>query len=266
MDRQNICKFYTPSISDPISIHCFVFEANPEKVIHTSRLAQNRLLLATQGQGILSVNNHHISFHTGSLIFGFRGDALALIKNENSNFIYVDFSGLRAETLLQRFNINRDRRSFDGFGGMIPFWKENLLLASPETIDLAAESVLLHTLSRMKSEKPSQNDVITSILQITENNFNDPELSIVTVGEELSYHPKYLSHLFKKEMGIGFSEYLRDKRINYARTLFDHGIDSIKNVALLSGFNDPLYFSNVFKKVTGVSPKQYLNEQNTKQE
>ena len=264
MYKQNICKFYTPSLSDPILIHCFVFEANPESVFHSSALSQNRMLLATQGQGTLSINNMPIVFHTGSLIFTFRGDSLSLIKNENSNFIYLDFSGLRAETLLQRFGINRENRKFDNFGGMIPFWKENLLLASPETIDLAAESVLLHTLSRMKSEKPSQNDIITSILQITENNFNDSELSIVTIGNELSYHPKYLSHLFKKEMGIGFAEYLRDKRINYARTLFDHGLDSIKNVALLSGFNDPLYFSNVFKKVTGVSPTQYLQEQKDK--
>jgi two-component system response regulator YesN len=98
-------------------------------------------------------------------------------------------------------------------------------------------------------------------LQIIDNEFNDHSLSITSIGEELSYHPKYLSQLFKKEVGAGFSEYLRNKRINYARALFDHGIDSIKNVALLSGFNDPLYFSSVFKKATGMSPKQYIQKQ-----
>ena len=76
----------------------------------------------------------------------------------------------------------------------------------------------------------------------------------------------HLCRLFKKEMGVGFSEYLRDKRVNYARTLFDHGIDSIKNVALLSGFNDPLYFSSVFKKVTGDSPSQYILKQGSDKE
>jgi YesN/AraC family two-component response regulator len=42
--------------------------------------------------------------------------------------------------------------------------------------------------------------------------------------------------------------------------LFDHGIDSVKNVAFLSGYKDPMYFSNVFKKVVGRSPKDYMAE------
>ena len=47
-------------------------------------------------------------------------------------------------------------------------------------------------------------------------------------------------------------------RVKYAVNLCDHGIDSVKNIAFLSGFADPLYFSTVFKKVTGNSPKEYM--------
>lgn len=264
MSTQNICKFYTPSQSDPILIHCFVFESEPEKVFGQRSLPHNRMLLVTQGQGEITINDSRVAFKTGSLIFAFSGERFSLTACEDAEFLYLDFSGTRAEELLIRFAINVNNRFFDGYGGMIPLWKESLLRASPETIDLAAESTLLLTLSRMRREKPLQNDILSSVLKIIEREFNDQSLSIVSVSEELSYHPKYLSHIFKKEMGVGFSEYLRNKRINYARTLFDHGIDSIKNVALLSGFNDPLYFSNVFKKVTGVSPTQYLQEQKDK--
>ena len=93
---------------------------------------------------------------------------------------------------------------------------------------------------------------------ITEQRFNDPELSLSAIARELSYHPKYVSHLFKEKMGISYSEYLRSVRLKYATVLFDHGIDSVKNVALLSGFSDPLYFSTVFKKQIGRSPKEYI--------
>ena len=264
MSKQNICKFYTPSQSDPILIHCFVFESEPEKVFSPRVLSNNRMLLAAQGHGEILINDTRASFKTGSLIFAFSGERFSLTASEDAEFLYVDFSGTRAEELLIRFGINGNNRFFDSFGGMIPLWKESLLCASAETIDLAAESTLLLTLSRMRREKPLQNDILSSVLKIIEREFNDQSLSIVSVSEELSYHPKYLSHIFKKEMGVGFSEYLRNKRINYARTLFDHGLDSIKNVAILSGFNDPLYFSNVFKKVTGVSPTQYLQEQKDK--
>ena len=58
-------------------------------------------------------------------------------------------------------------------------------------------------------------------------------------------------------MGLGYSEHLRNMRIKYAVSLLEHGIDSVKNVALLSGFSDPLYFSSVFKKTVGVSPRDY---------
>ena len=47
-------------------------------------------------------------------------------------------------------------------------------------------------------------------------------------------------------------------RIKYAVSLLEHGIGSVKNVAFLSGFSDPMYFSTVFKKVVGVSPKDYM--------
>ncbi len=259
MSEKNICKFYTPSMADPISIHCFVYEATPEKISHfTPELVRNKMLLVTQGSGLLSVNGRDIPYATGDLIFLFCGDRATLLENRDSHYMYLDFSGHRAEELLRRFGINEENRYFADFGGMIPWWKECLLRASPETLDLAAEGVLLHTLSRMRRESPDRSKIVDAIISIVEAEFNDHELSIVTIGQRLSYHPKYLSHLFKKEMGVGFSEYLRNKRVNYARSLFDHGIDSIKNVALLSGFNDPLYFSNVFKRVTGLSPTQYL--------
>ena len=112
-------------------------------------------------------------------------------------------------------------------------------------------------MSRLDGDKDEQSSLIRRIIEITEENFSDPDLSISSIAQELSYNPKYLSHIFKKQMVMGYSEYLRNYRINYAVSLFNYGIDSVKNIAFLSGFSDPLYFSNVFKKVMGISPKDY---------
>ena len=94
-------------------------------------------------------------------------------------------------------------------------------------------------------------------MTISEEQLTDSDLSIAKIAENLGYNSKYLSHFFKEKTGITYSEYLRTLRINYAVSLFEHGIDSVKSVALLSGFTDPLYFSTVFKKSIGVSPKDY---------
>ena len=69
----------------------------------------------------------------------------------------------------------------------------------------------------------------------------------------------------KEKMGVGYTEHLRSIRIRYAVTLFDRGIDSVKNVALLSVFSDPLYFSTVFKKSVGISPKEYVEKSHSPQ-
>jgi len=44
--------------------------------------------------------------------------------------------------------------------------------------------------------------------------------------------------------------------------LIEQGIVSVKNVAILSGFQDALYFSKVFKDAVGISPKEYIESIN----
>ena len=101
------------------------------------------------------------------------------------------------------------------------------------------------------------NRIVKRIMEISEKSFTDPDLSIATLAEKLGYNAKYLSHVFREKAGVRYSEYLRSLRIKYAVSLFDHGIDSVKNVAVLSGFSDAMYFSTVFKESVGVSPKEY---------
>ena len=172
--------------------------------------------------------------------------------------MYIDFSGVRAAELLRRFDITPANRKFEGLDGLIPLWTESLSRAVEQTIDLAAESMLLYSFSRLSGYSSKDNGLVSRILEISEESFRDSTLSLSGIADALSYNPKYLSHLFKEKMGVGYSEYLRSLRIKYAISLFDHGIDSVKNVSILSGFSDPLYFSAVFKKDVGVSPSEYI--------
>ena len=127
-----------------------------------------------------------------------------------------------------------------------------------KNIDIAGESVLFYVLSRLSTKNPGHNDAIQSIVEFTEKHFCDPELSVSVIADELGYNPKYLSHLFKQKTNMNYSEYLRSIRFKYAISLFELGISSVKNVALLSDFSDPLYFSNAFKKAIGISPKEFI--------
>ena len=136
---------------------------------------------------------------------------------------------------------------------------ESLLRASKDTVDLAAESMLLFSFSRLRAVGRSQDPLIGRILTRIDERFADTGLTLAALAQELGYSPKYISSVIKQRTGAGFSEYLQKRRISYAVTLFDHGLDSVKNVAFLSGYADPLYFSTVFKKHTGLSPREYCS-------
>lgn len=67
----------------------------------------------------------------------------------------------------------------------------------------------------------------------------------------------YLSYLFSQEMGTGFSNYLLNLRMEYAKKLLEESNLKMREVAEKSGFNDYHYFSKVFKKINQVSPAEY---------
>lgn len=254
----NICKFTQTPHHSPLSTSLFVMEADEDTMRRHATLSSSRMILAVKGSGYFNFDTRRIAFKVGYLFFAFEGEVFSVSPDSETAYIYIDFSGGRAIELLERFDIHKGNRCFEKCDGLIPLWRESLTRARADTIDLAAESMVLYTFSRLLSSKNEQNDLIGKILKITEENFDDPEMSISKIAEMLSYNSKYLSHAFKKAMDLTYCEYLRDMRIRYAISLFDEGIDSVKNVAVLSGFSDPLYFSNVFKKITGRSPREYI--------
>ncbi|MBE6769109.1 MAG: helix-turn-helix transcriptional regulator [Ruminococcaceae bacterium] len=262
MKDRNICKFVSPSYTNDLHITCFVYESNPEVIQTPAVLRTHALLLFTKGSGTVRCDNTRTPFASGTLLFCFKGETLYTECENACEYMYISFDGVRADVLFNRFHIRRETRCFTGLDGLLPLWKESLSRASEETVDLAAESILLYTFSRLFENCNPQNELIDRIIDLTEAHFTDFDLSLTVLAEELGYNAKYLSHLFKKRTGTPYSEYLRTLRIRHAVSLMNNGLDSIKNVALLSGFSDPLYFSTVFKQVIGLSPREYVRESN----
>lgn len=260
MKHSDICKFTSTSFLETLNVECFVMETNLEVMKKPCVLYTNRMILVSKGQGKFHFDQTEINFDVGSLIFGFKGEKFLAESKGETTYMYINFDGNRAGELFRRFNVKLMNRSFDGFDGLIPLWSESLCRASDQTVDLASESMLLYTFSRLSGSLAEWNGLVNKIVEIVEKQFDNPDLSMSTVAKQLSYNSKYISHIFKKKMGVSFSEYLRSVRIKFAVSLFDHGLDSVKNVALLSGFYDPLYFSTVFKSVVGLSPKDYAKK------
>lgn len=261
MKNNNVCKFPAYDPSNDLSVSCFVLETNAEIMRQKSVMTHNRMILVEQGEGELLFDDIPHAFSAGTLIFGFEGESFSLLNGDGVRYLYIDFSGARAKSLYHRFGITSRARKKEGYNSLIPFCKECLLSTQQENIDIVAESILLYIFSRLSANLSAHDATIQKIIDITEEHFRDAELSLTRIAKEIGYNSKYLSHYFKEKMNVTYSEYLRSLRFKYAISLFELGISSVKNVALLSGFSDPLYFSNAFKKAIGISPREFILKQ-----
>ena len=260
MKNKNICKFPVASIETrTLTITCFVRETDEETMRQEKKVGANQMILFTEGYGKAVVNGNTYPLDAGTLLFCMSDDTVTVLPEEELTYMYIGFEGARSEELFRRFDITPLSRIYRGFEGLIPLWQESLYKSMEENLDLTAESLLLFSFSKLAAGSTAETGLISRIIEITEDNFTDYELNISEIAKTLSYNPKYLSHLFKSKTGVCYTEYLRSVRLKYATSLFDRGLDSVKNVAQLSGFSDPFYFSNVFKKSVGVSPKEYIS-------
>ena len=261
MEKQNICKFITTQESGQLYARNFFFES---LVLHSGkerRLDEHCLYLTAGGEGRLCCAGAFYPLTAGTLFFSFAGIPFIIENSRGLNYYCISFTGARAEDLFQRFGITPGRCVFDGHEGLLPLCQESLARADEDNIDLLSESLLLYAFSRLKKDDRTGSDLVSFVVNYLDGHFTDQRLSLGQLATAAGYHEKYLSHVFKKRFGMGFSEYLKLLRIRYAVTLIENGVTSVKNVALLSGFSDPLYFSRVFTETVGVSPKNYRKNQ-----
>ena len=65
----------------------------------------------------------------------------------------------------------------------------------------------------------------------------------------------YFRRIFIARFGMSPKKYVVGKRLSYAKSIIDSGeFSTVKELALLVGYKDPLYFGKVFKKHYGASP------------
>lgn len=83
------------------------------------------------------------------------------------------------------------------------------------------------------------------------------DLSLSDLAELTDYSPAYLSTLFKKEVGMNFSQYLLKARIEEAKYLINYSDHPLSKIGTMLNFHDQSHFNKAFKKQTEMTPKQF---------
>ena len=81
----------------------------------------------------------------------------------------------------------------------------------------------------------------------------------------VGYTEYYLTEKFKSETGLSVSDYVRQAKINRAKTLLLTTALSVSQVAERLAFNTPNYFIHVFRELEGCTPAVFRQRQNGKE-
>lgn len=122
-------------------------------------------------------------------------------------------------------------------------------------VELLTTSEKIETLRKPERKSPSSH--IEKALKYIETNYANPYLSIEDVASSIPIHKNYLSLLFKTSLGVTFTQYLTQKRIEQATVLLKSTDYTVSKISNAVGYFDQLYFSKLFKKFNKLSPSAY---------
>lgn len=120
----------------------------------------------------------------------------------------------------------------------------------------------LQTPSMMQEKGKLQTDSngirpeIDAVCRMVEGNLRR-EFTIKEAAGQCHMSESYFSHLFKKETGISFVDFVNQRKIRKAADLLQNTNLRINEIAAQIGIDNPNYFSVLFKKCKGESPQEY---------
>lgn len=114
-----------------------------------------------------------------------------------------------------------------------------------------AEIGLEYTKHNVKS-----NDKLSDIFSlINDSAFN--KISLEEICKKTHISKYHLCRIFKENMGITITEYVKKKRLSLACQLLMNTNDKITEIAEKCGFGDSSFFTKVFAREQGMTPTQY---------
>ncbi|MCI5612321.1 MAG: helix-turn-helix transcriptional regulator, partial [Roseburia sp.] len=97
---------------------------------------------------------------------------------------------------------------------------------------------------------------ITMCIEYVYNHIHD-RITIEDLAAYTDLSPSYLSRLFKKELGISVSDYIREKKIDKAQNLLKYSDFTPVEIANYLSFSSQSHFIQAFEKMVGMTPKKY---------
>ena len=261
---ESICRFIPAKdyVDDLKTVH-FVYETEHHTFLQPFVRPIYYLYLVTDGTATLQMAGREHRVGVGDLFIGYPACPYSVVADGSFRYLYISFFGSCVPKILERLGVEISSPVFRNLNEVTDIWFSAISRLNSANADFLSESVLLYTLSLFgkadeAAVKQNSNTMFEMICQYVDNHYKDPSLSLGSVASIFSYTENYLSSLFKKNMQLGFSQYVNRLRIAHALRMIEDGCSFVREIATSSGFSDALYFSKVFKKKVGMTPSEKI--------
>lgn len=83
------------------------------------------------------------------------------------------------------------------------------------------------------------------------------DISLQELARTVGYTDYYLTKKFQSEMGVRLTDYIKNKRVEYAKILLATSDRTIDEICEIMSFSSRSYFSRIFSQIAGITPSAY---------
>lgn len=125
-----------------------------------------------------------------------------------------------------------------------------------DDIQIQLINMIRYIQSKLEQAEDSMSPVIIKLLDYIEENYKC-DLNLKEISDKLNINSIYLGQLFQREIGILFSDYLNNFRINKAKKLLLDTNLKASEIGMLVGYRNKNYFYRKFKSIAGLTPSEW---------
>ena len=106
--------------------------------------------------------------------------------------------------------------------------------------------------------------IVAYVLGYVEEHYADSSLNISSIADSIDKNPKYVSRVFKENMGEGILDYVNRIRIGKAKEIIAIRRYSTEEAGKMVGYASNQTFRRAFIKVVGITPGKYMDSLQSK--
>lgn len=246
------------------------FNTAPDYYAERENLNSYLILHTLSGEGTLNYlgNNYALTKNSTMYIDCRKHHLYRCAKDKEWSFLWLHFYGSGSNIYYETYSKSREPVFKSDISKKIEDWLSDIIELTRHR-SIYSEYMCANLISNIVTELIVQEDdqtllkdmpdYLSQALRLIDHRYKK-KITLDTLAKEVGISKYYLSREFKNYIGENISDYLLDKRINYAKKLLRFSAIPIYEIAEKCGFGHVPHFISQFKKREGVTPLAYRKE------